>query len=214
MDNTGSTASTDQVVAPEPLPPKPVDNDAIEMAVTMLLEALGQQDNEEVAANTPRRVADLLSEAINPGSVDIEAEFKVFDNPGITDLIVVNDVHFVSLCEHHLSPAFGVAHLAYVPDQKIVGYSKLKKGLNYLARQPQLNERLLVDTLDFVERRLEPQGVGLILRSVHCCIALRANGPSQELVTVAGLRGVLKEDRFRTPFWNTALASKPIFLGS
>lgn len=195
------------------LPPKKVDIDEIELAITGLLRAIGQDGKNEVMEQTPRRVAELYAETINPGSIDIEYEFKLFDNPGMTDIVIVNDVHYVSFCEHHLAPAFGIAHLAYVPDEKIVGYSKLKKGLNYLARQPQLNERLVVQVLDFVEARLRPKGIGLILRSAHCCLALKANAPAQEVVTVADFRGVLREDRYRGPFWTSALVDRPIFLG-
>lgn len=196
-----------------PLPPKKVDVDGIEIAVEGLLRALGQDGNDEVMTNTPRRVAELYSESINPSAIDIEAQFKLFPNPGITDLIIVNDVHYVSICEHHLSPAFGVAHCAYIPGEHIVGYSKLKKALNYLARQPQLNERLVVDSLDFVEERLRPKGIALVLRSVHCCIAVRTNAPMQEVVTVSDFRGELRDAPFRNQFWDTVMATKPVFLG-
>ncbi|MFC4066237.1 GTP cyclohydrolase I [Actinoplanes subglobosus] len=201
------------ISTPNYLPPKPVDLDTIEKAISDLLRALGQQDKPDVMAQTPRRVAELYAETINPGGFDIEPDFTVFENPGMNDLILVNDVHYVSMCEHHLAPAFGVAHLGYVPDATIAGYSKLKKGLNYLARQPQLNERLVVSALDFVEARLKPKGCALILRSVHCCIALRTNAPSQETVTVADFRGVMREDRHRNQLWASALAEKPAFLG-
>jgi GTP cyclohydrolase IA len=200
--------------APALLPPKPVDLDRVEAAVTELLIGLGQGDKDEVMARSPRRVAELYAQAINPPDIDVEAELKTFDNPGMDDLIIVNDVHYVSLCEHHLAPAFGVAHLAYVPEAKVVGYSKLKKGLNYLARQPQLNERLLVQVLDFVEERLQPRGLALVLRSVHCCIALRTNAPSQEVVTVSGYRGALRESPWRQTFDQTWTTAKPLFLGA
>lgn len=199
--------------ASAPLPPKPVDLDTIESAIRTLLRGLGQEGKVEVMDQTPRRVAELYAEVINPGNIDIEPTFKVFDNPGMTDLVLVNDVHYVSYCEHHLAASFGIAHLGYVPDQKIVGYSKLKKGLNYLARQPQLNERLLVDTLDFLETGLRPKGIGLVLRSTHTCLAMKANAPSQEVVTVADFRGVLREDSFRNRLWASAFQSSPSFLG-
>lgn len=195
------------------LPPKALDIDGIEQAATLLLQALGQTDKAEVMRNTPRRIAELYAESLNPSYVDVELELKTFDNPGIHDLVLVNDVHYVSLCEHHLAPTFGVAHLAYIPDERIVGYSKLKKALNYLARQPQLNERLLAASLDFVEERLQPRGIALALRSVHCCIALRANAPMQELVTVADFRGELREAQHRSVFWASVFANKPVFLG-
>jgi GTP cyclohydrolase I len=187
----------------------------MEKAVYELLIGLGQEDKAEVMENTPRRVADLYIETINPGWVDVDEVFKAFENPGITghDMIIVNDVHYVSMCEHHLAPAFGVAHFAYVPNEKIVGYSKVKKGLNYVARGPQLNERILADTLDIVEAQIEPLGCALILQSVHCCIALRSNGPAQEIVQVMGFRGCLRDDPWRREFFAASMARKPMFLG-
>lgn len=198
------------------LPPHPIDPAKVEAGYRLILEGLGQQDKEEVMENTPRRATDLLVEMMNPGWVDVDDVFKAFENPGdgsYDDLIIVNDVHYVSMCEHHLAPAFGVAHFAYVPGEKVVGYSKIKKGLNYVARGPQLNERILVDTLDIVEQQLEPVGCALVLQSVHCCIALRTNAPMQEIVTVQGFRGSLKLDPYRSDFLRTTTARKPLFLG-
>jgi GTP cyclohydrolase I len=200
---------------PSLVPPKPVDLDRAEAAIAELLCALGQEDKAEVMQRTPRRVAELYAQLMNPPDIDLETTLKTFTNPtpGTDNLIVVNGVHYVSLCEHHLAPAFGVADLAYVPGDRVVGYSKLKKGLNYIARQPQLNERIVADTLDFVEERLEPRGIALVLRSVHTCIALRTNAPAQEIVTVTGYRGVLAEDPHRSAFDATWTSAKPLFLG-
>lgn len=200
------------------LPAKQLDPAKIEQAIRLLLDGLGQSDKPEVMENTPRRVADLYSEWFNPGWVDVDTDVKTFGNPNdgsYNDLVIVNDVHYTSLCEHHLMPAFGVAHFAYVPGSKVVGYSKAKKALNYLARQPQLNERILVDALDFLQAALEPVWLGLILQSVHCCIAVRSNGPAQELVTVQGFRGVDRPytDEWRRELVQSALARRPLFLG-
>ena len=198
----------------EQLPPKALDRERIEGAVHELLIGLGQGDKSEVMANTPRRVTDLYEEQINAPWVDIEGAFKVFPNDvGYDDLITVNDAHYVSLCEHHLAPAFGVAHFTYVPDRWLTGYSKIKKGLNYLARQPTLNERLLTGTLDFVEAHLRPKGAALVLRSVHTCLACKSNGPGQEIVTVQGFRGCLRDDPYRREFMASVYATKPLFLG-
>lgn len=203
---------------PEPgeqLPPKALDRDAIMAAVHNLLIGLGQGGKPEVMANTPRRVTDLYEEQFNAPWVDIEAAFKVFPNEvGYDDMIVINDCHYVSMCEHHLAPALGVAHFAYVPDRWITGYSKIKKALNYLARQPTLNERLLVGSLDFVDAHLQPLGAALVLRSVHLCLACKANAPSQEVVTVQGFRGVMRQPQYRAEFMASVNASKPLFLGS
>lgn len=197
------------------LPPHALDLDKLEEATRLYLEGLGQSGKAEVMANTPRRVADMLAEMLNPGWVDVEETFKAFPNDvGYDDLVIVHDAHYVSMCEHHLAPAFGVAHFAYVPNEKIVGYSKIKKGLNYVARGPQLNERILVDTLNIVDQQLEPVGCGLVLQSVHCCIAVRTNAPAQELVQVQGFRGALRSDPYRREFMAAVQARRPLFLGA
>jgi len=202
-------------VAPTLLGAKPPYNlERLEEVVRALLIELGQVDKAEVMDHTPRRVAELYVQTINPPDVDVEIPFKTFDNPGMDDLVIVNDVHYVSLCEHHLAPAFGVAHVAYVPDAKVVGYSKLKKGLNYFARQPQLNERLVCQVLDVAEEQLQPKGIALVLRSVHCCIALRTNAPATELVTVTGYRGCLKDGPQRAAFDATWATQRSTFLGA
>lgn len=199
------------------LPPKRVSLDEIEEGIRRLLIGLGQGDKQEVMQNTPRRVAEMYQDIINAPWCDIEIPWKCFPNRDgdgkklMEDMVIVTDCHFVSLCEHHLAPALGVAHFAYVPDEKITGYSKIKKGLNYLARQPQLNERLLKHTMDAVEQVLEPKGSALILQSTHTCLACKANAPSQEVVTVQGFRGCMKEDPYRREFVATAYGKRPVF---
>jgi GTP cyclohydrolase I len=205
------TATVDGATAPVLLPPKPVDIDGVEHSTRALLVALGQGAKDEVMQSTPRRVAELYVEAINPSYVDVEVPPKTFENPGVDGLITVSDVHYVSLCEHHLAPSFGVAHVGYVPATRVVGYSKLKKALNYVSRQPQLNERILVDVLNFIEEHLQPRGVAVVLRSTHCCISLRANAPATEVVTISGHRGVLRSDPFRSEFLSTWTSSPPKF---
>ena len=206
-----------QFVTGKPLPPKLVNLQEIEDGVRKLLIGLGQSDKEEVMNNTPRRVAEMYQDIINAPWCDIEIPWKCFPNLDtdgkklVDDLVIVTDCHYVSLCEHHLAPALGIAHFAYVPDEKITGYSKIKKGLNYLARQPQLNERLLKQALDTVESVLQPKGLALILQSTHMCLVCKSNSPAQEVVTVQGFRGCLKEDPFRREFLATAYGKRPVF---
>lgn len=194
----------------EPLPPKPVNIEVLEDGVRQLLIGLGQGDKPEVMKNTPRRMAEMFQDIINAPWCDIELPWKCFENPGVDDLIMITDCHYVSMCEHHLAPALGIAHFGYVPDKKITGYSKVKKGLNYISRQPQLNERLLKDTLDALESSLEPKGVGLILTSVHMCLVCKSNAPSQELVTMQGFRGCMRDGHHRSEFIAHALGRRPM----
>ena len=198
------------------LPPHDLDPAKIEAGVRLVLEGLGQSHKTEVMENTPRRVADLYVETINPAWCDVDDVFKAFNTPAAwdtDDMVIVHDVHYVSMCEHHLAPSFGVAHFAYIPRDKVVGDSKVKKALNYVARGPQLNERILADTLDIVEQQIEPRGAALVLQSTHCCIALRSNGPAQEVVQVQGFRGALRDEPHRGEFMRTLVGRKPLFLG-
>lgn len=200
-----------------PLPPKGVSLDDIEDGVRRLLIGLGQAGKQEIMENTPRRVAEMYQDIINAPWCDIEIPWKCYANRDedgrrmVDDLVIVTDCHYVSLCEHHLAPALGIAHFAYIPNEKITGYSKIKKGLNYLARQPQLNERLLKQTLDVVEQVLEPEGVGLVLQSTHMCLVCKSNAPAQEVVTVQGFRGALKNDPYRRDFLASAYGRRPVF---
>jgi GTP cyclohydrolase I len=204
------------------LPPHELDPARIEEGIRIVLEGLGQAGKPEVMENTPRRVADLYVESINPAWVDAELPLKTFGNPTINErgertldsLIIVNDVHYTSYCEHHLAPAFGVAQFAYVPDQHVVGYSKVKKALNWVARGPQLNERILSTTMAVVADELKPLGAALALQSAHCCIALRSNGPAQEVVTVQAAVGCLEEEPFASAFRASYQGRKPLFLGA
>lgn len=207
----------------ELLPAKPVDQDLIEQGIALVLRGLGQEGKAEVMENTPRRVAELYAQMINPPDVDVALPLKTFENTGVDDLIMATDVHYVSMCEHHLAPAFGVAHVGYVPNGRVVGYSKLKKALNYVARQPQLNERLLTDVRAFVVEALRPRFFALRLSSVHCCIAVRTNAPAQEVITLqafwpdhadidaSGDNGEWLT--WRSDFVRACDARKPLFLG-
>lgn len=200
-----------------PLPPKSVSIDEIEEGVRRMLIGLGQAHKLEVMQNTPRRVAEMYQDIINASWCDIEVPWKCFPNLDadgkklMDDMVIVTDCHYVSLCEHHLAPALGIAHFAYIPNEKITGYSKVKKGLNYLARQPQLNERLLKHSLDVLESVLEPEGLGLILQSAHTCLICKSNAPAQEVVTVQGFRGSMKQDPYRREFLATAYGKRPSF---
>ncbi len=199
------------------LPPKPVDLDKIEDAVRTLLTALGQGEKAEVMKNTPRRIAEMYGEIINAPWCDIEVPWKTFPNPGVQDLIMVTDCHYVSMCEHHLMPALGVAHFGYVPDELITGYSKVKKALNYVARQPQLNERIMKDALDAVVLSLKPKWCGLVLSSVHMCLVCKSNAPSQEVVTIQDFRLKYAESdgdkaaTWRRDFLATVYGKRPVF---
>lgn len=203
------------------LPPKTVTLEMIEKGIRDVLIGLGQEDKAEVMTNTPRRVAEMYQDVINAPWCDIEIPWKCFPNvdpadgkPLMESLVIVTDCHYVSMCEHHLAPALGVAHFCYLPDKKITGYSKVKKALNYVARQPQLNERVLKTALDAIELSLEPKGCALMLHSTHMCMVCKSNAPGQEIVTIQDFRGELRNDPWRSEFLQAAYSSKKNLFGA
>src|SRR5690606_27249646 len=135
-----------------------------------LLEALGRDVSGEHLADTPRRVVDGLLELITPH----EFTATTFPNDdGYDELVLVRDIPFTSLCEHHLLPFRGVAHVGYVAGSRLVGLSKLARIVEWYAHDLQVQERLTVQIADHLERHLEPAGVGVVLRAEHLCMSVR-----------------------------------------
>ena len=141
-----------------------------EQAVAALLTALGRDISDENLIDTPRRVAESLVEMLTPR----EVAFTTFPNSdGYTDLVLVRDIPFTSLCEHHLLPFHGVAHVGYLPADRIVGLSKLARVVDLFARDLQVQERLTVQIARWLHTHLEPNGVGVVLEAEHMCMSLR-----------------------------------------
>jgi GTP cyclohydrolase I len=168
-----------------------VQLDDAERAVRDLLVALGEDTDDERLRETPRRVAEAFAELLTP------APFRAtsfINEERYDELVVVRDIPFHSLCEHHLLPFQGRAHLAYLPGERIVGLSKLGRVVEVHARRLQLQERLTVQIANWLERELEPRGVGVLIEAEHLCMSLRGvQKPGTNTVTSA-LRGLVKDD--------------------
>ena len=164
---------------------------AAERAALDLLRAIGADVNAPGLLGTPRRVAASLAELVTP------AEFAAttFPNEGCYDeLVVVRDIPFHTLCMHHLLPFHGVAHVAYLPGERIIGISKLARVVEAFARDLQLQERMTVQIADWMEEHLNPGGVGVVLSAEHMCMTIRGvRKPGSRTVTSA-LRGSLRDD--------------------
>ena len=174
------------------------DHERAVRAVHDLLEALGVDAATESMSRTPERVASMYEELLAP------PEFSVttFPNEGDYDeLVVVRDVPFHSLCQHHLLPFHGVAHVAYLPGERIVGLSKLARVVERFARDLQVQERLTQQVADWLEAELEPQGVGVVVEAEHLCMTVRGvRKPGARTITSA-VRGMLRRDpRTRAEF--------------
>ncbi|MCU1570240.1 MAG: cyclohydrolase [Naasia sp.] len=173
------------------LRPSPQDRtDPAEHAVAALLDALGRDHSDPHLVDTPRRVAEALREMLTPRPT----RWTTFPNEdSYADLVLVTGIPFHSLCAHHLLPFRGVACIGYVPGSRLIGLSKLARGLEQFARDLQLQERLTLQTADWLEETLEPLGVGVVLEAEHLCMSLRGVQATGSLTRTAAFRGVLTD---------------------
>jgi GTP cyclohydrolase I len=163
----------------------------VESAAADLLAALGADLSDESLAGTPRRLAKLYSELLTPAPFDP----TTFPNDGGYDeLVVARAIPFHSLCEHHLLPFVGVAHVAYLPGERILGLSKLARVVDHFARALQVQERLTVQVADWLERELAPKGVGVVLEAEHMCMSLRGVQKAGSTTVTSALRGIVRDD--------------------
>jgi GTP cyclohydrolase IA len=163
---------------------------AARAAVRELLIALGENPNREGLQDTPRRMSAMLYELCHKERFD----FTVFDSEGMNEMIVQSHIPFYSLCEHHCLPFMGEAHVAYIPNGKIVGLSKLARAVGYCAKGLQNQERITTAVANMLEENLHPAGIGVVLRARHMCVEMRGVKAHDTYTTTSCLRGVLQSD--------------------
>lgn len=186
-------------------PPREPDLVAARRAVGDLLVALGRDPTDEHLAETPARVADSLAEMLTPAAFDL----TTFPNDeGYDELIVARDIPVHSLCQHHLLPFHGVAHVGYLPGQRILGLSKLARVVELFARDLQVQERLTQQVANWLQVNLVPRGVGVVIEAEHLCMSLRGvRAAGARTVTSAVHGSVRDDDRTRQEFFALAVAS-------
>jgi len=183
---------------PERLPElrsRDVDQARIAAAVREILEALGEDPGRDGLRGTPERVADMYAEIFSGLRRDPAQELDVLFEEGHDEMIMVRDITLHSMCEHHLVPFIGRAHVAYIPSTngKITGLSKLVRLVDVLARRPQVQERLTTQIADAIEEALEPRGVLVVVEAEHLCMTMRGvRKPGSQTVTSA-VRGVFRK---------------------
>jgi GTP cyclohydrolase I len=179
--------------------PPEIDLARAEAGVRDLLEALGVDLTDESLRWTPSRVARMYAELLAPPS---PFDVTTFPNDGAYDeLVIVRDIPFSSLCEHHLMPFTGVAHVAYLPGARIVGLSKLARVVELYARRLQVQERMTSQIADWLEAHLEPRGAGVVIEAEHLCMTVRGvKTPGARTITSAVRGGVRSDPRTRAEF--------------
>ena len=171
--------------------PDRVDRVAVQRAARELLRAVGADVDAKALEDTPRRVADAYAELLTPRPF----RATTFPNEdGYDELIVARAIPFHSLCMHHLLPFHGVAHIAYLPGRRIIGLSKLGRVVEFFSRDLQIQERLTMQVADWLQRELEPKGVGVVLEAEHLCMSLRGVQKLGAKTVTSALRGLVRDD--------------------
>jgi GTP cyclohydrolase I len=167
----------------------------IEAAVREILVGIGEQPDREGLLKTPSRVAKMYAELtagyhVDPEALINDAVFSV----GYDEMVLVKNIDFSSLCEHHMLPFMGQVHVAYIPNGKVVGLSKIPRIVEMFARRLQVQERMTVQIADFINQHLEPAGVAVVAEGVHMCSVMRGVKKANASMITSAMRGVFRDD--------------------
>lgn len=172
-----------------------MDQKKLEQAVTMILEAIGEDTTREGLKETPQRVARMYQEICCGLQEDPAQSLTTCFTEEHQELVIIRDIYFYSLCEHHLLPFFGQAHIAYIPRSgKVAGLSKLARLVEIYSRRPQLQERLTKQVATFIMEKMEAMGVMVILEAEHMCMTMRGVKKPGSVTITSAVRGALHND--------------------
>jgi GTP cyclohydrolase I len=171
-----------------------VDRERLEAAVREILLAVGEDPEREGLRETPARVARMYTEMFSGLHQDARAVLHKTFTQKYDEMVIVKDIGFESMCEHHLLPFVGKAHVAYLPAGKIVGLSKLARAVETLARRPQVQERMTEELADLVMEQLGARGVGVVLEATHSCMTIRGIRKPTSVCTTSAMRGAFKNN--------------------
>lgn len=167
----------------------------IEQAVTMILEAIGEDPAREGLEDTPKRVARMYEEVFQGLNQDPKEHFKTVFGEDHEELVLVKDIPFYSMCEHHLVPFFGNVHIGYLPQGgKVTGLSKLARAVEAVTKRPQLQERITSTIADSMVESLDPRGVIVIIEAEHMCMTMRGVKKPGSMTVTSAVRGAFKEN--------------------
>jgi len=171
-----------------------VDQAKIEAAALSMIEAIGDDPRREGLQNTPQRIAEMYTELFSGLDMDAKTELTVGFQEGHREMVILRDIPFYSMCEHHLLPFHGVAHVGYIPNNegRVVGVSKLARVVDVFAKRPQLQERMTTQIADAILEGLQPDGVAVVIQAEHLCMTMRGiRKPGSNVITSA-TRGLFR----------------------
>lgn len=171
------------------------DRNKVEEAIRLLLEGIGEDVTREGLADTPKRVAGMYEEILSGMEQDSKGHLSRTFHCDNDDMVIEKDITFFSSCEHHMMPFFGVVHIAYIPNGKVVGISKLARTVEVYAKRLQIQEQLTNQIADAIMEHLQPKGVMVMIEAEHMCMTMRGvKKPGTKTVTF-GIRGQFEEDK-------------------
>ncbi len=169
-----------------------VDRERIKRAVRELIEAIGEDPEREGLRDTPRRIADMYAEIFSGVGADPLRELEVTFQENHEEMVILRDIPFYSVCEHHFLPFHGVAHVGYIPKGRILGISKIARLVEVLARRPQLQERLTGQIADALMQGIQPAGVAVVIEAEHLCMTMRGIKKPGTIVVTSATRGIFR----------------------
>ncbi|MFH1862821.1 MAG: GTP cyclohydrolase I FolE [bacterium] len=175
-----------------------MDQERIRRAVKEIIIAIGEDPEREGLQNTPQRVAEMFTEIFSGIDVQIEKEIAVYTTKNQDEMILVRDIPFYSMCEHHLLPFWGFVSVAYIPDNNcITGFSSLVRVVDTMSRRPQLQERMTTEIAEALMRVLKPLGVFVVIRAQHMCMAMRGVKKTGAWTVTSSMRGIMRKEATR-----------------
>ena len=172
------------------------DEAEIRKAVTSIIKAIGEDPEREGLVDTPRRVAEMYAELFMGLDMDPKEELTVGFEEGHREMVILRDIPFYSMCEHHLLPFYGVAHIGYIPnaDGRVVGLSKLARVVEIVAKRPQLQERMTTQIADAIVDGINPDGVAVVIQAEHLCMIMRGIKKPGSTIVSSAVRGTFRSN--------------------
>ncbi len=182
-----------------------IDQARIRTAVISIIEAIGEDPNREGLVDTPKRVAEMYAELFAGLDMDPRRELTVGYEEGHREMVIVRDIPFYSMCEHHLLPFYGVAHIGYIPNAngRVIGLSKLARIVEIIASRPQIQERMTTEIAEIIVGGIKPDGVAVIVQAEHLCMIMRGIKKPGSTIVTSALRGTFRtKAETRTEFFS------------
>lgn len=171
-----------------------VNKGRIKKAFTSILEAVGENPSREGLKDTPRRIADMYADIFSGLDMDPRDALVVGFDEGHHEMVILKDIPFYSMCEHHFLPFFGLAHVGYIPKGRIAGASKVARAVDILAKRPQLQERLTTQVAEAMVEALKPNGVAVVIEAEHMCMTMRGVKKPRSKIVTSAMRGIFREN--------------------